>query len=131
MMNKSAVFLFILATVFFVSCKKNLPQIGLGEEFTLKYDQCVMINDQNTGKSFKMKFNDVEDLRCPPEFNCFGSGPVTLELKMDRDDKIQISSSTGFVDYEQYKIILLDVSPIGGAKNNKSKRKYAAKLKVI
>ena len=134
-----------------LSCKKNLPEISLDQEFTLNFSESVMISDENTGKKFKLKFNDVvEDSRCPPGSYCIIAGEVKLELKIDNKEKYTITpmaiynelptpgqptptDTLGIVNYDKYKILLLNVDPVGAFLSNKprSKMHYFAKFKVI
>lgn len=122
-----------------VGCNKELTGIEFGQEFQLDYNQKATITDEQTGESIEVKFEDlIVDSRCPIGVQCMWEGAVTIELLINKTNKIQVTHSAGslndtirLTDNGNYNIALIEVDPYPMWNQITNKRDYFATLKIM
>jgi hypothetical protein len=135
----------LILVLAFISCKKELTGIQTGQEFTLKCGQTAVV-DYTSSNSMKIKFEKVlEDSRCPEGMECIVAGEVVIEIKVDGNTfrlspmgiiNVQdslgaiVQDTTGWVEYGNHKIMLVNVDPAPKMNKKICKSSYRATLKV-
>ncbi len=131
---KSIIFIFL--SLFILSCEQSTNPTGpkIGEEFDLKYGQCVQIQD----KDFSIKFQNVaEDSRCPTGTCCKWEGNAKIVLQVAQNDTTintalepkEITYSGH--EYIHYTIRLVSVSPYPNMDEQIKLEDYSIKLIVF
>ncbi|HKB66579.1 MAG TPA: hypothetical protein VKC61_12055 [Pyrinomonadaceae bacterium] len=109
--------------------------VRLGREFKLKAGQQVTVK----GTKLRIRFIAVEnDSRCPTDVTCVwaGNAAVQLQLGTGRSSKtvtLNTSKSPSFVgeiEYRDYKVKLVDLSPSPRSNRKIARRDYTATLLV-
>jgi len=154
---KTFINFFIILPFLFTQCKVDapIPIYGkFGEDFTLKYRQCIILNDSSDIVNDKKKENFtvcftklIKETRCPEGVYCIQAGEAIIELSIEKQGikKIFVEISPvitfisvpgsppiidkrGVVDTLGYLIELLDLKPYP----KKRKKKYiASKYKAL
>jgi hypothetical protein len=125
---KTKIFFFILITITLLSfsCGKNkVLEIDINTNFELKFEQTVEIKNEN----LKVKFQNVNDSRCPKGTNCIwqGEGKVTLNVNTSL---IELSTIHPIKDTLGYTFSLVSLQPEPDISKNITNKDYILKMKV-
>jgi hypothetical protein len=125
---KTKIFLFILITITLLSfsCGKNkVLEIDLNTNFDLKFEQYAEIKNEN----LSVKFQNVNDSRCPKGTNCIwqGEGLVTLNVNTSL---IEFSTNHPIKDTLGYTFSLVSLLPEPDISKKNTNKDYILKMKV-
>jgi len=106
----------IILFCFLAACQAT-PQAGrevaIGEEFTLKPGESIVIKDE----TIKITFMElIEDSRCPTGVQCVWAGQARVALLVEKGSDtarfdISTSEDNNKKNFQKYEIILLRVDP--------------------
>lgn len=126
MKNKITLILVTALVSLSLSCGKEKVVVAeLNTEFQLNFNQSAEIKNEN----LSIKFQQVNDSRCPKGANCFwqGEGKVTLKVN---STPFTISTLTPSKDTLGYTFTLLGLDPYPDISKSIKDEDYILKLKV-